>query len=128
MKTKTLFLLGVLTLSISCERLPTGPSDCYFYVYNRIDEIEKDYNYEMTHVVDSEGYSNSLEACIMQRDLTYSYIAEYEDIRDVELGQNQGCSEAEKSELNGIIEKKIQGLNNGIENVWSHCEELHGGG
>ena len=76
MKTKTLFLLGVFTLSISCERLPTGPSDCYFYVYNRIDEIEKDYNYEMTHVVDSEGYSNSLEACIMQRNLTYSYIAE----------------------------------------------------
>ena len=127
MKFKILLLLGAMTLIGSCRIEDALPSDCYLDFDSSLNDLVKEYNYDITHTIDTAGYSVSLEACIMQRERTYSYRSGLGDLLDFSQNPANGCSDEERSRLRERIEDKIQGADQSIEDVWSHCEEIYGG-
>ncbi len=87
MKPKIFLLVGVLVLFISCGRENVGLSSCYLGYDESIRGTESDYQYYITNVTDSEGLSNSCEACKLRRQNTYDYIVFLED-RKQEIVEN----------------------------------------
>ena len=129
MKIRKLILLGILTISVSCGVEDLGQSECAFDLINLLNEMEDQYQYLLGQP-DSDGNQQSLEACINRRDLTGDY---YEALYNEQGALNnsqegEGCTADEKSSINSRIDERQRRLAQDIEEVWSQCEDIYGGG
>jgi hypothetical protein len=126
MKSKFL-LVGLFTFFISCGLEDAGKSQCAIDVEDTLDSWQTTYNIQMTEAVDSEGNSQSLEACLIRKGLTEEYIQSLKNRRGW-LNSNGGCTADEKSTLNSRINNRVQELEEDMESTWNRCEEVYGSG
>ncbi len=129
MKIGKLILLGILIISVSCGKDGTGRSDCAVDFGNNFDARESRYASDMHNTANSDGDYKSLEACLQRLDLTVNYLI-YIDGLHTALNGDDGCSNEERSILESRITRRIQDLEEDIENLWnqSNCEDVYGGG
>jgi len=129
MKIIKFILIGILTISVSCtedEIESLGRTDCDVEFTNRLNDLEDAFQ-DRLGLPDSEGNQQSLENCLRKRELTYSYILDIENI-SIALDNAEGCSADEKNEFRERMGNRTALLLMDIRDVWSHCEEIYGGG
>lgn len=81
----------------------------------------------MTNAKDNDGNTQSLEACLIRKGLTEEYIQSLKS-RQSWMNSNGGCTRDEKNTLNSRINKRIQELEEDMENIWNRCEDVYGSG
>ncbi|MFH6602904.1 hypothetical protein ACEZ3G_05405 [Maribacter algicola] len=121
MKTKLVLMLSIICLTSACEdALNLGKTDCYWSVKNDLDELEDEFQYEMTVYKDEDGNVESNKVCKWRKATTYAYWYELNFYR---TGDYRGCdlTEEEMTELGARIDKRRMELDQDRE-VYT-CED-----
>lgn len=126
MKTKLLLIAGLFTIFLSCGLEDPSKSDCFIEVEDNLYFMEKTYNSAMADVKDSAGNTQSLEACIMRRELTEEYIIMLKTGRSNINSQDYNCTRNEINTLNSRFDERMQELEEDMESTWNHCEDRYG--
>ncbi len=115
-----LILFGTITLFISCGVSDYERSQCALDVDDTLRAFATDYEYKLMNAVDSNGNTQSVEACYIRRGYTEDYI---EDLgrRKGFMNSNGECTGDEKAELNAQINSKIEELQQALVDVYV-CE------
>ncbi len=124
MKIKILLLLALI-LFISCGIEDAGPSDCAKYYDDYYIDRDVQYQYDMMHVVDSEGLSNSCEACIIKRGITNEYKQDLEQEKSSLNAATDGCTDEERINILDRFNGRIGELEYSLEIVYDRCEEIY---
>ena len=123
MKSRILLLLGVVTLIFSCGIENIGRTDCAIEMENILQTYEDGFQDTMANIVDSNGLSNSCEACIMRREISQAYKGVLEEIKTAVV-RDQSCTPEEKNSFIDRLNNKIEDLNQAIVEIYI-CKEIY---